>query len=127
MSSQNTERTKLRQAGVTTVLEWADRLSNGLDVGDAVVLDAFAYHFHVNLLVYSPAAPGGPVLFPVRDPQSGYSDTHGCYMLAHTPWSEDGCRIVPVVRRLQFTPALEEVIILNPKRNHCTLTQSPNL
>ena len=111
---------------MTTANEWAERLINGHDVGDAVVLDAFAYHFHVNLLVYSPEAPGGPVLFPVRDPQSGYSDTHGCYMLAHTPWSEDGSRIVPVVPRLQFTPALDEVITLNPKRNHCTLTLSPN-
>lgn len=61
----------LRLAGAArgaaaTVEEWAGRMMVPSVHGDVVALDALAYHYKLDVLLYTPASPGGPLALPVR-------------------------------------------------------------
>jgi hypothetical protein len=94
--------------GHVAVEKWTEDVLKPDVHGDAVALDAFANHYRINLRLYSPEFPKGPVAFPFR--ADGGTFPGGCLQLAHVPWLSGGRGFVPVwPRGVTFTPVLDEV------------------
>jgi hypothetical protein len=95
--------------GLAAVEKWTSDVLKPEVHGDAVALDAFAHYYSINLRLYSPEFPTGPVAFPFR--ADGGTFQGGCLQLAHVPWLSSGRGFVPVwPRGVTFTPIQDEVI-----------------
>ncbi len=92
-----------------TVEEWAGRMTAVSTHGDAMALDTLAYHYKLNVLLYTPASPEGPLALPVRE-EGGMYPGNGWIKVAHLPWLNGGRHYVPVwPANVGFTPALDRV------------------
>eukprot|EP00292_Cryptomonas_paramecium_P033527 CAMPEP_0113676754 /NCGR_PEP_ID=MMETSP0038_2-20120614/8836_1 /TAXON_ID=2898 /ORGANISM="Cryptomonas paramecium" /LENGTH=1618 /DNA_ID=CAMNT_0000593853 /DNA_START=352 /DNA_END=5208 /DNA_ORIENTATION=+ /assembly_acc=CAM_ASM_000170 len=91
--------------GVTTIDEWVKRMSNDLESGDLVIIEAFSRLYQTRVLVHTPGLglSENPVCFPLAPsqglnsfPPESVEISNGCVNIARIYCSHSGFRYIPL-------------------------------